>query len=656
MESLTVRTTLTHADWRALMMHLGSRVARAKQMKANLFTRSAPTAVWVAGVCAFVFMLNTDPPLMRPPGMALALVLFFGLWWVQFLIQRRAYLPDERGAFLGETVFEFEAPGFRAQRSNSESFNRWSLVSEVTHTDEHVFLWIDAFSAYVIPARDLPVPLTAPAAASRLRELIAATNETGVASPPEVSPAPAVDLRGSAPAERLPAQPPSVTQELAALLRVHAWGLVDGARLFGRDTTIILLGVLSFAVWAGLDRLNYDGDVEVFWYTISEAGVLILAVLLTGWVMARVSRPRIELRRSMLLLLGFLPVFVVMIWFALELPKIGAIVVAIALMAWADRYLVAGMRSLTGKRQRLAASSVLAVTLLMFYLSSKVYFSPGIWYQAEADPQQTAAIQRDNEQLVFEQSARLTAAIDKLAPRDAAVTNAFFVGFAGYGSQRVFAGEIALAEKRIGDRYGAAGRSLRLVNDRRDNDTHPLANVPALRHTLNAVAKRMNLDDDVLFLALSSHGSEDATISVSSELGYWRDLSATDLADMLRESGVRWKVVVISACHSGSFIEALRDENSIILTAAAADRSSFGCSDDNDLTYFGEAFYRDALPNAASLREAFETAQMAIRKRELSEARVPSKPLAHFGAALEKKLSAIEAARTSAIAKARPAD
>jgi hypothetical protein len=182
-----------------------------------------------------------------------------------------------------------------------------------------------------------------------------------------------------------------------------------------------------------------------------------------------------------------------------------------------------------------------------------------------------------------------------------------------------------------------------------------MANVPALRHSLNAIAKRMNLDDDVLFLSLSSHGSEDATISVSSEFGYWRDISATDLADMLRESKVRWKVVVISACHSGSFIEALRDENSIVLTAAAADRSSFGCSDDNDLTYFGEAFYRDALPKAATLREAFETARAAIKRRELSEARIPSNPQAHFGAALEKKLAAIEASRSSSAAKSSAA-
>jgi hypothetical protein len=85
------------------------------------------------------------------------------------------------------------------------------------------------------------------------------------------------------------------------------------------------------------------------------------------------------------------------------------------------------------------------------------------------------------------------------------------------------------------------------------------------------------------------------------------------------------------------------------LTAAAAERTSFGCSDDRDLTYFGEAFYRDALPQAASLREAFEISKAALRKREIGEARIPSNPQAHFGAALEKKLAAMEAARIAAL-------
>jgi hypothetical protein len=83
----------------------------------------------------------------------------------------------------------------------------------------------------------------------------------------------------------------------------------------------------------------------------------------------------------------------------------------------------------------------------------------------------------------------------------------------------------------------------------------------------------------------------------------------------------------------------LRDPDTIVITAAAADRTSFGCSSDADLTYFGEAFYRDALPGARSLREAFDKAKTAIAAREVAEGETPSNPQAYFGAAIEAKLA-----------------
>ena len=55
-------------------------------------------------------------------------------------------------------------------------------------------------------------------------------------------------------------------------------------------------------------------------------------------------------------------------------------------------------------------------------------------------------------------------------------------------------------------------------------------------------------------------------------------------------------------------------------------------------TYFGEAFYRDALLHAHSLEQAFSLAQAAIAKREASEHITPSKPQAYFGADLERVL------------------
>jgi hypothetical protein len=222
----------------------------------------------------------------------------------------------------------------------------------------------------------------------------------------------------------------------------------------------------------------------------------------------------------------------------------------------------------------------------------------------------------------------------------------YFLGFAGFGDERVFAEETALAAERIADRYDAGQRSLRLVNDRRDIEKHPFATVASLRYALDALGRVMDADD-VLFLALTSHGSHDATIEISNPGIRPDKLSAQQLAEALDHAGIRWRVIVISACYSGSFMKSLADERTIVLTAAAWNKPSFGCSDDRHLTYFGEGFYRDALPAARDLREAFEVTSREITRRERSEKRVPSEPQAHFGAELEARMAGLEARGSS---------
>ena len=142
-----------------------------------------------------------------------------------------------------------------------------------------------------------------------------------------------------------------------------------------------------------------------------------------------------------------------------------------------------------------------------------------------------------------------------------------------------------------------------------------------------------------------THGGRGAVIEVSNTGIPTRALAAGTLADLLREAGIRWRVVVVSACFSGAFIDPLADDHTIVLTAASRLRTSFGCSDDRDLTYFGEAFYRDAMPHSIYLRDTFEAARNGIRQRERDDDFTPSQPQSYFGPLMEEKLRAIELAR-----------
>ena len=256
------------------------------------------------------------------------------------------------------------------------------------------------------------------------------------------------------------------------------------------------------------------------------------------------------------------------------------------------------------------------------------------------DPQPPRVIPQE---LVDRQPAMIDARVRAISEHSPPGTQAYFLGFAGVGEERVFAQEIDLAAQRFADRYRLGERSLRLVNDQRDLETYPLASVAALQYALEALGKVMD-DDDVLFLALSSHGWKDATIEISNAGMRPDALGAEELADMLDEAGIRWRVIVVSACYAGSFIKPLANDYTIVITAAAKNRPSFGCGADSALTYFGEAFYRDALPAALTLRTAFEAAKLEITMREKAERERPSNPQAFFGPLMESKLEEIQQA------------
>ncbi|UPT92651.1 C13 family peptidase [Bradyrhizobium barranii subsp. apii] len=104
------------------------------------------------------------------------------------------------------------------------------------------------------------------------------------------------------------------------------------------------------------------------------------------------------------------------------------------------------------------------------------------------------------------------------------------------------------------------------------------------------------------------------------------------LSNMLAKTGVRHKVVVISACYSGVFIPRLANPDVLVITAADANHPSFGCQDKAKWTYFGDAFFNVALRKAVSLKDAFLDARSLVRKRELREHFEPSNPLMAGGA------------------------
>lgn len=316
-----------------------------------------------------------------------------------------------------------------------------------------------------------------------------------------------------------------------------------------------------------------------------------------------------------------------------------------AIYAWMALSLAAGaVGAAGGSRFRLACASIGVVVILG---AVKLYLpNHSFWYQDyAADEADAAALKLDVEAIYYRQPELLERKLRDVSAGRPGTLDTYFVGFSPYAEQDVFIREIKYVAETVGATYGSSDRSVVLLNHASTTESHPLANQPNLERTLARVGELMN-EEDVLFLYLTSHGSRAASLASD----FWpvrpNPIDAKGLRRALDESGIRWRVVVVSACFSGSFIEALKNEHTLILTAARPDRTSFGCSSDRDLTYFAEHFFEQQLAGGASLLEGFDAAVKTLTERESAEGFEPSEPQRFVGEMVRTKLAELEALRS----------
>jgi hypothetical protein len=634
MDGFSVSSRLTASDWKAYQRAYKRRV-QGRGWRGAALVIGTPVFLCVLTIL-LTRLLRT---IVEEKWLSIGILVGYGAMLVVGLIVRSWVKPLSDAAFLGEWTFDFSPLGIRIRRPNVDSITSWTAVREISSSGDHIFIWTDSIAAFLVPIRDLPASLSSERAQTILQDL---NNQVG--NPPAVVDTEAVPARATInSSERIPQTARTTARSMQALVRWLTWRPFDGRALNAPDFAIALVAVLCCALPIGLDRIGVGSNAEFSYFGAQILACKALALLVLGWIIWRATDPQ-PAWRTILFILGGLTLLAVPVRWGIEHLDAGIArgVASWSLLAVQLVYLSRALRVASGHKQQRAV----AISLVVLLAGSSVihrYLDMGpLWYVPEDEASNSyVRDEREAERLLMSQPTRIEAAVASMAPR-AGDMSIYMVGFAGVGEQKVFAGEISLAAKVIGERYGTQSRSLLLVNDQRDREAHPLASVTGLKFALADIGRRMDRDRDTLVLVISSHGSKEPAISVSNGGIPLNNLTGKDLKEALDEAGIRWRVVVISACHAGAFIPFLSDDRSIVITAAAADRTSFGCSNDRDLTNFGEAFIRDALPEAPSIRAAFEKARDSIAAREHSEGLTPSMPTAYFGAAMEHKLEVEE--------------
>ena len=221
------------------------------------------------------------------------------------------------------------------------------------------------------------------------------------------------------------------------------------------------------------------------------------------------------------------------------------------------------------------------------------------------------------------QGRLLDAALANIPPSTPAV-ELYSLTLGGDGKQSVFLRESDYVANMLSTRFGAFGQ-IRLVNHRDHLADRPMATRENLRRAALALAERSG-PEDLIFIYLTSHGTSEHELVLDQPRMELADLPADELAAVLAPLKNRDKVIVISSCYSGGFIPALKDERTLIMTASRADRVSFGCSEEANFTYFGDALFVQALNQTDDLEQAFKRAKATVAERELADGFEASEP------------------------------
>ncbi len=419
-----------------------------------------------------------------------------------------------------------------------------------------------------------------------------------------------------------------------------------------------LIAVVVVAV--GLDivasRTFYGGSVLFNWGGLRAVLFDVPIVLLIGWLAARLAVRRISVIAVPLAMFAAVVTMGIVTTVALHLAV--GLSPRKSYQVWAWTYggyyawfvlVAAVLLRRTGRLTvRYAALAVLPLLLASAY---EIVTPPQpLWYEKPAERSGSSA-ERDSpvmEELLYSQPRLAEQTIGGLARHRRGVADLYFIGFAPYSHQDVFLNESEVIRNLMDDRFDTYGRSLLLVNNKKTLRQYPLATITNLRAALQRVGRLIDSDEDVVVLYLTSHGSKTHKLSAN----YWplqlQELDPATVKQLLDEAGIRWRVVIVSACYSGGFIEPLRGPTTLVMTAADAVHTSFGCDADSDFTFFAKALFDEQLRETYSFEDAFARALPVIRARETEEQEEFSNPQIAVGEAIRAKLAEVERRLASA--------
>jgi hypothetical protein len=430
-------------------------------------------------------------------------------------------------------------------------------------------------------------------------------------------------------------------RNLAAGLRLALFMRVDRSAFRISVTQLVLIVVVSAAIDIDADwvRAAHEARFSI----LGLHGELFALGLLTlsSAVIAMLRRDRDVYLALPVVILASLPA-VQIVHLLPDLPAAGGAMPALArqvfdyaIFAW---MLLLAMRAVyvcvdpQGRRRR--AFAVLGGVLVI----APIWFAPLVgpldpWWR-EYDPLQgnRDAMSPASEPVLAAQDFMMDRALDQLDDERPGVADLYFVGFAPDARRPGFVTDVEAAQHAMDERWHTKGRSVVLVNSPLTVAERPFATITHLREVLLQIGDLIDADDDVVMLYLTGNSGRDHALTAVNPPLELVGLSPQGLKQLLDAAGIRWRIVVVSTCYAGAWVDALQDDETAVIASSRADVHGNDCAGGLGSSSFGDAFFTTGMRRSDDLVLAFDAARKRLARAHATE------PVMAIGAGISEHL------------------
>ncbi len=251
------------------------------------------------------------------------------------------------------------------------------------------------------------------------------------------------------------------------------------------------------------------------------------------------------------------------------------------------------------------------------------------WWEADASIKAGTAASPGSELVQAAQAHLLDDMLGALDDERPGVTDLYFVAFDADGRAPALHEDVLRAQHVMDERWDTRGRSIVLANDPQTLLETPFATVTHLREALREIGGAIDAESDVVMVYIAGRPGSDG-VDVSHPPLELLPLSPSTLRALLDDAGIKWRIVVVSACDSAEFAKTLADESTVVLAAGDG-----ACTIGNDGSALGNELFGHALAERDGFADALDATVRAIEGKG-------AKPTLQVGSAIADVLKSLD--------------